>query len=47
MPRSNKKKKQTHHPVVPTDDRAVAKLLGRETTIMISRAIVSILFLDI
>ena len=42
MPRSNKKKKQSHHPVVPTGDKAVAKLLGRETTSMISRAIVSI-----
>ena len=44
MPRSNKKKKQSHHPVVPTADKAVVKLLGMETTSMISRAIVSISF---
>ena len=42
MPRSNKKKKPYHHPVVPTGDKAVVKLLGRETSSMISRAIVSI-----
>ena len=42
MPRSNKKKKLYHHPVVPTGDKAVVKLLGKETSSMISRAIVSI-----
>ena len=42
MPRSNKKKKLYHQPVVPTGDKAVVKLLGRETSSMISRAIVSI-----
>ena len=43
MQRSNKKKKQTYQPAVPTDDNAVTQLLGKETAIMISRAIVSIL----
>ena len=43
MPRSNKKKKQTYQPAVPTDDNAVAQLLDNEKTTMISRAIVSFL----
>ena len=42
MPRSNKKKKRTYQPAVPTDDHAVAQLLGKEKTIMITRAIVSV-----
>ena len=41
MPRSNKKKKQTYQPAVPADDKVVALLLGKERTLMISRAIVS------
>ena len=45
MPRSNKKKKQTYQPAVPTDDNAIALLLGKEKTVMISRAIVSIFYL--
>ena len=45
MPRSNKKKKLVHHPVTPIGDEAIAQLLGREVTLMISRAIVSILLL--
>ena len=43
MPRSNKKKKLVHHPVTPIGEEAVAQLLSREVTSMISRAIVSIL----
>ena len=42
MPRSNKKKKLTYQPAVPADDNAVALLLGKEKTLMISRAIVRI-----
>ena len=41
MPRSNKQKKQIYQPAVPTEDNAVAQLLGKERNIMISRAIVS------
>ena len=41
MPRSNKKKKQTYQPAVPADDNVVALLLGKERTLMITRAIVS------
>ena len=43
MPRSNKKKKHTYQPAVPTDDNAVALLLGKEKTLMISQAIVSLI----
>ena len=42
MPRSNKKKKQTYQPAVPSDDHAVAQLLGKEKTTMVTRAIVSV-----
>ena len=42
MPRSNKKKKLVHHPVIPTSDEVVTQLLGREVTSMISKSIVSI-----
>ena len=42
MPRSNKKKKLLFQPSVPTDDEAVTQLLRKETTTMISRAIVNI-----
>ena len=46
MPRSNKKKKQIKQPAVPTDDNAIALLLGKEKTLMISRSIVSIILYD-
>ena len=45
MPRSNKKKKLIHHPVIPIGDEAVTQLLGTEITSMISKAIVCILLL--
>ena len=45
MPRSNKKKKILYQPSVPTGDVAVAQLLRKETTTMISRAIVSIIYI--
>ena len=44
MPRSNKKKK-TFHNEVPGPDKNVAALLNKEKFVMISRAIVSIIFL--
>jgi len=43
MPRSNKKKK-AFHPVVPASDAAISDLLNIEKFTMITRAIVSILF---
>ena len=44
MTRGNKKKKLAHHPVVPPDDsQSIALLMNEERTLMISRAIVSIL----
>ena len=44
MPRSNKKKHDNCHQGKPPDeDTSVAQLLNRETLLMISRAIVSIL----
>ena len=43
MPRSNKKKKTFHH-VVPGPDKNIATLLEKEKFVMISRAIVSIIF---
>jgi len=42
MPRSNKKKKHVHHPVIPSGDEAVTQLLGTEVTSMISKAVVCI-----
>ena len=41
MPRSNKKKKLLFQPSVPTDNEAVTQMLRKETTTMISRAIVN------
>ena len=46
MPRSNKKKKCTYQPAVPTDDNAISLLLGKEKTLLISRAIVNIVLFD-
>ena len=45
MPRSNKKKKKRYQPVIPPEEEAtVEKLLDNEKVLMLSRAIVSILF---
>ena len=44
MPRGNKKKK-TLHPLILGPDKDIANLLNQEKFLMISRAIVSIIFL--
>ena len=41
MARSNKQKKKISQPAATNEDNAVAQLLSKEKTIMISRAIVS------